>query len=340
VGFDGTTGGLARVSGVVSVRGGPAAWSLVLKACRDPGGTGPVAVQHHEYWRREFLAYASGVLDALPPGVEAPRCFGADERPGGAWLWLEDLGDAPGGAPWPLDRYGSVARHAGQFNGAYLAGRPLPAVPWLSAGVARSYVERWGRHVERLGEFVDHPLVRRQWPDATTRDRITRLWRERETFLAALARLPQVLAHLDLFKPNLFLADDPSGRVRTVAVDWAYLGTAAVGEELAPLVCASVAFGGDHAERVPELGELAFASYVAGLRDAGWGGDERTARLGYCAGVIRYGVNAWALVALREPELAARAERVWGPFGEQVVRFGAVQRYTLALADEARALLA
>jgi len=273
--------------------------------------------------------------------VGAPRCFGADERPdGGVWLWLEDLGEAPSGSPWPLDTYGMAARHAGQFNGAYLAGRLLPAVPWLCAGAARSYVERWGQHIERLAEVADRPLVRRQWPDAATRDRIVRLWREREAILGALARLPQTLVPLDLFKLNLFIVQAPDGRERTVAVDWAFLGTAAVGEELAPLVCASVIIGGDHADRVPELGELAFASYVAGLRDAGWGGDERNARLGYCAGVIRYGLAAWALVALLEPDVAARAERAWGPTGEQVDRFGAVQRYTLALADEARTLLA
>jgi hypothetical protein len=332
--------GLYRVHGTASDQGRPAPWSLVLKVCRDPGGAQHADPRSKSYWKREALAYGAGLLAQLPLGVRAPRCFGVDEQPeGGAWLWIEELADAYG-VPWPLARYGLAARHAGQLNGAYLADRPLPAVPWLSAGGARSDVEWLGAFIERLPEFADHPLVRHQWPDAGTADRIARLWRERENFFAVLVRLPQALCHLDLYRGNLFAVRDPQGRDETVAVDWAFLGTAAVGEELAPLVCASVAFGDADPERVRELGALAFDGYVAGLRDAGWTGDARLARLGYAAGTIRYGVAAIALFAVLHPEVAARAERTWGrPIEDIVERFGAVQRYTLDLADEVRQLM-
>jgi hypothetical protein len=345
-GFNEVTGGICRVVATGSDRGRPVRCALVLKACRDPGaaqGDGPRAAH---YWKRELLAYASGLLDALPPGVQAPRCFGAEERPDGtAWLWLEDLAEASetsetSEARWSLARYALAARHAGQTNGAYLGGRPLPAVPWLSTGVARAIAERFGRPIERLPELADHPLVRRQWPDPGMAHRIARLWHERERFFAALARLPQTLGHLDLFRLNLFARRTPDGGDETVAVDWAFLGTAAVGEELAPLVCASTAHADADPARVRELGETAFEGYLTGLREGGWDGDARDARLGYTAGVIRYGLVAFGLLAAIEPEVAAQAERVWGPFGGQLDRYAAVHRYTLDLADEARALIA
>ena len=132
-----------------------------------------------------------------------------------------------------------------------------------------------------------HLLVRRAWPVAGTAERVLRVWQEREIFLKALERLPHTLAHLDLFKLNFFAVPGVDGSDETVAIDWSFLGTAAVGEELASLVCMSVTIGGDHADRVRDLGELAFACYLEGLREAGWSGDARLARLGYAGGPVR-----------------------------------------------------
>src|SRR5262245_34138911 len=85
------------------------------------------------------------------------------------------------------------------------------------------------------------------------------------------------------------------------AVAWDFFGTAAVGEELPPLVCASVFNADADPDRVRDLGELAFGEYVRGLRDAGWTGGTRLARLGYTAGAIRYTLPAMALVAATDP---------------------------------------
>lgn len=93
----------------------------------------------------------------------------------------------------------------------------------------------------------------------------------------------------------------PDGRDETVAVDWAFLGTAAVGEELASLVCASVMLADADPDRVRELGETCFEGYLAGLRDAGWDGDPKLVRLGYAAGTIRYGLFPAAIVGPHQP---------------------------------------
>jgi hypothetical protein len=331
-------GGLYRVRGTASTEGPPVAWSLVLKACRDPGEE-----QHHDvraanFWKREFLAYGSGLLDNLPPGVRAPRYYGAQEGvDGSAWLWLEDLTESYG-VPWPLERYALAARHAGQFNGAYLAGRPIPDLPWLSVGVGTWPFELLGPQLERVHALRDHPLIHREWPDPAVLDRSIRLWREREALYRALARLPRTLCHLDFFRLNLFAVRSPNGADETVGVDWAFLGTAAVGEELAPLVGASVIMADEHADRVPDLGETCFAGYLEGLRDAGWSGDDRLARLGYAAGMIRFG-GTWTPLLLDNPAEIAAIERAWGPFGAFIDRWAAVRPYVLDLADEARELM-
>jgi hypothetical protein len=86
-----------------------------------------------------------------------------------------------------------------------------------------------------------------------------------------------------------------------------------------------------------ELGELAFESYLAGLRDVGWPGDWRLARLGYSiAGTIPLAAIRW----IREPELRAAASQALGrPSEEIIANEVSMHRYILDLADEARELL-
>jgi hypothetical protein len=99
-----------RVSGQARDQGDTIPWSLILKVVRllphadDPGNV-------IYYWKREVLAYQTGLLDDLPGGLAAPACYGVVEQPGqGAWLWLEDVADACG-PRWPLEQYG-VAAHS------------------------------------------------------------------------------------------------------------------------------------------------------------------------------------------------------------------------------------
>jgi len=133
--------GVYRWWGTAQSAGATRTWSLIFKATGAPA-TGNQAPSALDYWQREALVYRAGLLDDLRAGLVAPRCFAVVEQPGeGVWIWLEDIvpaEDAPldeeGYAVWPFARYGLAARHLGQFNGAYLTGRPLPAAPWLSSG--------------------------------------------------------------------------------------------------------------------------------------------------------------------------------------------------------------
>ena len=105
-------------------------WSMVLKALVPAAGQDePTDIA---YWKREPLICASGLLDDLPVGLGTPRCYGCDERADGTvWLWLEHVRE-DGDRAWSSARWALAARHLGQFNGAYLVGRPLPDAPWLA----------------------------------------------------------------------------------------------------------------------------------------------------------------------------------------------------------------
>jgi hypothetical protein len=280
-----SSGGLYRVGGTACDRGDTVSWSLVLKVVH--AGTGCEGPSDVYYWQREVLAYHSGLLDDLPGDLAAPRCLGVVEQRGeSAWLFLEEVTDTCG-PRWPLSCYGRAARHLGRFNGAYLAGRPVPAHSCLSKGWLRLWVVRNAPAIARLHGYREHPLVRRAYP-APIAAGLLRLWAEREMFLAALASLPQTFCHMDAWRRNL-LVRSVEGRDQLVAIDWAFTGCGALGEELAPLVGASLYFERE-LSAAQELDETAFAGYIDGLREAGWRGDPRVVRLGYTAALgLRYG---------------------------------------------------
>jgi hypothetical protein len=107
-----------RVTGTACDRGATKPWSLVLKILRGPThGSGP-GEDPPTGWDREVRVYRSGLLDDLPAGLVAARCYGIEERPGAAWLWLEDVADEIG-PHWPIVRFALAAPPRA-------AQRPLP----------------------------------------------------------------------------------------------------------------------------------------------------------------------------------------------------------------------
>ena len=347
--------GIYRVGGTARDRGRTAPWSAILKEMHSPVGfilpdgmavTEEMAADQGNfgYWKRELLAYRSGLLDDLPGGIAAPRCLGITEQPDDShWLWLEDVEDT--GGEWPMETYGTVARQLGAFNGAYLAGEPLPDYPWLSRCRVRGWIE--GPVTSMMGavqaqpHLWQHPALRASLP----RDipgRLMRLWAGRDTLLDALDRLPRVYCHLDAFRGNLLLRPGHDGERQTVAVDWAFTGIAAVGEEVGPLVVATLLNSHLPTDQAAELESVALDGYLQGLTDAGWGGDPALARLGYSASVaLRYGVQTTvelALLPANEGMLTA-TEHAHGCTYEQFIeRRVPLIRTLLDRADEALAL--
>ncbi|GAA2207480.1 hypothetical protein GCM10009850_029380 [Nonomuraea monospora] len=153
--------------------------------------------RHWAYWRREPLAYASGLLPT-GPGLTTPHCYATVDNV----LYLEDVQGKPE-APAT-----AAARLA-----VWQAATPLPDVPWLG------------------GHQLPQRLRATTWTPVDADPRIERLWRQRDDLLARLAGLPTVLSHGDFSAGNILAT--PTGA--TVLLDWATLSAGPVGADLAAL---------------------------------------------------------------------------------------------------------
>ena len=328
---------LFLLRGLARVGAAERPWRVVLKVLARRSGHDDPA--HIDYWKREALLYGSGLLDALPAGPRAPRWYGGDEPADGiAWLWLEHVEDS--GGVWSPARWRSAARELGRFNGAYLAGRPLPATPWLGGRRLRSWVERHRPLVARIATAPDNPDVRHWWPRSVV-DAILRLWGERDVLCAALERLPHTFCHGDAIRRNLLTRRCVDGSDEMAAIDWEYAGRYAAGEEVGQTLSVAAAFFDVEPADLPALDELLFAGYIAGLRDAGWQGDTRSVRLAYAAhAALRNAFNAVG-ASVPADEQRAAALRTYGHTWEELAeRRAQVRPFLLNRAAEARSLMA
>jgi len=235
--------------------------SAVLKvvALRDePGSRWPSAAEpsHPYYWRREPLAYTSGLLDALGGGLHAPRVRACVERPNGSVaLWLEDVSESGG---WSPARLGEVARRLGIAQ-AELSIDP-PSHQWLSQGWLRAYVDLRRPLIEAGGE------------------RARALAGDAAATLARLDAAPQTLCHHDLHPANVLGVD------ASVVVDWAYCGLAAVGLDPGVLAADALLDGFVEPSDAHTVADAVWAGYANGLATGGLHGAEAEARWAFVAG--------------------------------------------------------
>ena len=212
-----------RVAGTARDRGQTVPWSVILKVVRPTADELGPSGRH--YSQRESLAYTSGLLDALPAGLTAPRCPGVEDHGiKGSRLWFEDLADVQEGR-WHPSTYSSVARQLGRFNGAYLTGeRTVPCHAWLSRGWLRGWTEKSAPVIARFPGILEHPTLRR-FLRIGSADAYLQLWSERARFLDALEQLPQTFCHHDAFPRNILIRRGTAGQDQPVAIDWAFAGS-------------------------------------------------------------------------------------------------------------------
>jgi hypothetical protein len=288
-------GGIWRV-------GGPAG-TAILKVARRPAVTDAAKAfptsdvpTHWNYWRRESLAYETGLAATAyaGAGITAPALLQAGTRPeGGVELWLADAGGT-GGFGWPVPRLARFARELGAGQARWV-GR-VPDIPWLSRRWLAQYVTEAPNWVGPVEPAVwDHPNVA-PWPEPV-RARLRELWAGRDRILAVTEAAERTLCHLDVWPANL--ADDAGS---SVLLDWAFTGEGAVGEDLANLVVDCFTDGLMDIALLPELAEAAVDGYLAGLREGGWSGSDDAVRTAvYASGAAKY---SWF-----GPAVAARAAR-------------------------------
>lgn len=265
-----TTSGVYRVDAVVEHEGLRLESFLVLKVIsrRDA---------HHLSFEAEL--YASGVLDELPEGLEAPRWYGnvaigTDHT--GVWLSPErdDLERV-----WNVERFGIAARHLGR-----LAGRMCPVLqehairrPVRSFWNDPAYVE------ETMRTFADTSRGGRAqcaWPPRIRRGLID-LWSERDSVLMHAEALPVTLCHGDAQRRNLFARRDA-----TVAIDWANFSMAPVGMDIVTLVHYALAYFDIDSDHAADLEKSVLAGYAQGLEDMGASIDRETIWFGYAIQLV------------------------------------------------------
>lgn len=343
----GTGLGVYRFSGYARSQQDKLPWSVILKAYRlFKAAEGAVAHGNEQqtawnYWKREALTYASGLLEPLPGELVAPRCYGVVEYPHDeVWLWLEDIREE-GGDKWTLEQFGVAAYHLGQFNGAYLTGCPLPNEPWFTRGRVRTYLDMCAPLIPELYTLIQNPFVS-QWLTVDHTEHILRLWNDRQSYLDAFDRLPRTFCHHDAHRRNLFVRRNQHGRPQTVAIDWAITGTGAVGEEIAGLVTTSLRWLDADIKEATALDALVFQNYLAGLRHAGWDGDEALVRFGYTTAATYFNaVGGLVLLPfVYNEQYHPLAEQVFGyPLAQILAQWADLQEFLLDLSDEMRDLL-
>jgi len=265
-----TTAGLDRIVGTLRSPQGDVRCSVFRKRLRraragdaasDVTFAGSDEPAHWNYWRRESDAYGSGLLREMAGGFRAPECFAREIVDDTATLWLQDVQGTPASV-WSVERFALAMRHLGRFQGRFVAGEPLPAYPWLSRGHLRA----WTPGGDDGGDV-----------------RYRRLCERRDELLAAVEASPATVCHLDLRSANMFAGQRPGDDDATVVVDWSAVGFGALGEDVASMVFDSVWMCDVGVALLRPLSLAAIDGYLAGLRDAGWTGDERVARRNYAA---------------------------------------------------------
>lgn len=334
--------GIQRVTGMAQTDEGILPWSLILKALQGGGALASDDPGAWNYWQREALAYQSGLLAQLPGGVVAPRCYAIQEQADNSvWLWLEEIHSSAG--PWTLADHALAARHLGQFNGAYLAGHPLPSPqPWMTWGRTRQWVDFTRPYVERSVQWAETPIGRR-WLGQVGLARVYKLWSQTARLLQAFERLPVCYCHHDAFCRNLLPRTRPDGQRETVAIDWALTGYGRIGEEIGVTIAVALEFLDVGIDQARELDQAVFAGYLDGLHDTGWRGDARLARLGCTTNAFIVTGLMWNLFFLEQLQQPAGRELLSGmikrPFDDIVAHYAEMFAFLFDLGDEALALV-
>jgi hypothetical protein len=291
--------GNAATSGIWRIRG--TAGSAVLKVARfrtEPDRAFPTSDRpdHWNYWRREALAYQTGLASTAyaDAGIAAPALLEANARAdGGVELWLADLAGTAGW-DWPVPRLARFACELGVTQARW-AGR-VPDLPWLSRRWLEQYLAEGPPRFARVTDADwDHPSLA-VWP-AGIRRRLRRLQADHDRLTAVARSAERTLCHLDVWPANLVDDDGTS-----VLLDWSFTGDGAVGEDVANLIIDSCTDGLMDAALLPEIADRATEGYLRGLREGGWTGSADAVRTAIAAcGAAKY---SWFA-----PAVAGRAAR-------------------------------
>jgi hypothetical protein len=269
--------GIFRVRGVADTGGGQRPFSLVFKAVADldlPGfpDTGYMhEPQDWNYWKREPLAFASGLLNTYRGTLVPVRCVGVEDRGDVAFMWLEELHDDGADDRWAPERHVQAAQHLGRFNGDHVHNLPsVSTYPWLCQGFTHGLIATltdFGTAAAcKSDDKWRHPALRNAFPRPLG-SRVADLLADADELLAVGANLPLALTHHDAHRDNMFRRDS-RGTETTQVLDWGFLGLAPIGEDLGHQVGINVFHQYIAADNASQYEQAAASAYLSGLREA------------------------------------------------------------------------
>ena len=254
-------------------------WHIVLKILNRPPEEFPSDNVWH--WKREFSFAQSDISKQLPGPVKAPRVYHTEEKSDGAWIWMEYV-QGTGTDLWTSGEYAFVAHQLGLWNGSYLTGISLPSANWLTHEPYRSWLE----NMDFDKNILFH--LNQKYLSKEVLTSFEQIWSEREFFFNALEKLPLVFSHFDSHRRNLFIRFDNTGQKELILLDWGQCGIGAIGAELTWLIGLTVALLEWSPTETRLLDEITYPSYLRGLRESGWTGNEELVRLGFTAMFTAY----------------------------------------------------
>ena len=359
------TVGLFRLAGIARTSGGEEVpWIVVLKVVADVDLTGDPLIDRytHEpeginYWKREALAFSSGLLIGWPGPLVPVHCYGVEEvSKSQAWIWLEAREGAGPHALWTIEQLASAAYDFGALAAQWQSKLPdVRHYPWLAQRWLRGWVALV--RIFAVDHFLDHDgcgngSAVEPFLNASTRRRIAELISDADDLLAGFDSLPVTLAHHDPQWGNLFAAAPDELPARTVAIDWGFFGLAPIGSDLGLHIGQNIMSWGIDQRRAAEHDKASTAAYISALRDYGWNGDVDSVKF---ARATAAALNAGTWLAMEVswlcPDMAERFgsdDAAWptqvsakqGISTTTVVeRWASGFNYVLDLANEARQLL-
>lgn len=358
------TVGLFRVAGIAGTSGGrEVPWIMVLKVVADVDLTGDPLIDRytHEpeginYWKREALAFNSGLLIGWPGPLVPVRCYGVEEASKSeVWIWLEAREGAGPHAFWTIEQLASAAYDFGALAAQWRSKLPdVRQYPWLARRWLRGWVALARTYA--VDHFLEHDgcgngSAVEPFLDGSTRRRIAELMSDADDLLAGFDSLPVTLAHHDPQWGNLFAAAPDESPARTVAIDWGFFGLAPIGSDLGLHIGQNIMSWGIDQRRAAEHDQASTAAYINGLQDYGWNGDVNSVKFARAtAAALNAGTwlameVSWLCPDMAErfgSEAAAWPTRIAAKQGIStttvVERWASGFNYVLDLANEARRL--
>jgi hypothetical protein len=359
------TVGLFRLAGIARTSGGgEVPWTVVLKVVADVDLTGDPLIDRstHEpegsnYWKREALAFSSGLLIGWPGPLVPVHCYGVEEvSKSQAWIWLEARDGAGPHALWTIEQLALAAYDFGALAAQWQSKLPdVRHYPWLAQRWLRGWVALV--RIFAVDHFLEHDgcgngSAVEPFLNGSTRRRIAELISDADDLLAGFDSLPVTLAHHDPQWGNLFAAAPEESPARTVVIDWGFCGLAPIGSDLGLHVGQNIMSWGIDQRRAAEHDQASTAAYIRGLQDYGWNGDVDSVKF---ARATAAALNAGTWLAMEVswlcPDMAERfgsdaaawPTRVAAKQGIStttvVERWASGFNYVLDLANEARQLL-